>query len=317
MYGYVAYQLTTHARTSLGLSPSGALLSQACLLLLLLTGFGAMGILGQGQRAPLAAMGLPRRQGAGAEFALGAALGWAGVVASILPVAIFGGLLVTVNAHGMDAVRGVLVSLAGVLLSTLLNEVLLRGYAFQRLIEAWGPTLATIGLLLVVTLWRSLGYPWTAGSLLVTLLLSLLVTMAYLRTRALWVSIGLHFAWSASSLVLFGVPVTGVPAAYPVVSTYTTGPAWLAGGAAGPEGSAVAVLVLLAMLRVLVRTTGDLRHRWAMPEIVGAGIPVDLDAAARKQHEKAMGAAAAAQPSLVQIAPVSTAPTPELPKRQE
>ncbi len=316
VYGYFAYQLTTRAATPFEPSAARLLLAQSCLVLLLLTGFGAMEILGQGERAPLTAMGLPRRSGAGAEFGLGAALGWAAVVAAVLPVALFGSLLVTVSSHGPDAARGVLVSLVGCVLSALASELLLRGYAFQRLLDASGPTIATIVMLLLVTLSQGFQQSWTAGSLLVCVLFNTLLAMAYLRTRALWVGYGLHFAWNASLLVLFGLPVSGLGALAPALSTYTDGAAWLAGGRAGPEGSAVMVLVLLAALWVLARTTRELRHQWALPEIVGAGIPVDIDAAARKQHERAMGEAAPAQPALVQIAPVATAPL-ELPKRPE
>ena len=316
VYGYFAYRLTTRAGTPFEPSPWGFLLGQSCLVLLLLTGFGAMEILGQGRRVPLAAMGLPRRSGAGAELGLGAALGWAAVVAAVLPAALFGSLLVTANSRGIDAARDVSVSLAGCALAAFASELLLRGYAFQRLLDASGPTLATTVMLLLVTLWQGLQQPWTAGSLLVCLLLNTLLAMAYLRTRALWVGIGLHFAWNASLAVVFGLPVSGLGALAPPLSTYTGGVAWLAGGRAGPEGSAVMVLVLLAALSVLARMTRELHHRWAVPEIVGAGIPVDLDAAARKQHERAMGDAPPAEPALVQIAQIAAAPQ-ELPKRPE
>ena len=64
------------------------------------------------------------------------------------------------------------------------------------------------------------------------------------------------------------------------------------------------VFALLGLLFATARATRELRHRWAFPEIVGAGLPVDLDAASRRQHEAAMGAPAPAptQP-LVQILP--------------
>ncbi len=57
----------------------------------------------------------------------------------------------------------------------------------------------------------------------------------------------------------------------------------------------------------MIRLTSDLKHKYGYPEIVPGGIPVDLDAAARRQHEAAMGEAPA-QPSLVQILPAQPAP---------
>jgi hypothetical protein len=59
------------------------------------------------------------------------------------------------------------------------------------------------------------------------------------------------------------------------------------------------------------RVTRDLDFRYNAPVIVAGGIPVDLDAAARRQHEAAMGLAAEPAvmgPGLVQINPVSTPP---------
>ena len=59
---------------------------------------------------------------------------------------------------------------------------------------------------------------------------------------------------------------------------------------------------------VVFRVTRDLDFRYNAPVIVPGGIPVDLDAAARRQHEAAMGQAEPATPALVQIFPA--APTP-------
>jgi hypothetical protein len=87
------------------------------------------------------------------------------------------------------------------------------------------------------------------------------------------------------------------------------GPFWITGGAFGLEGSWITFVVLLAALPVVFRVTSDLNFRYNAPEIVAGGIPVDLDAAARRQHDAAMGPAAEpAAPGLVQINPVSTPP---------
>jgi hypothetical protein len=59
---------------------------------------------------------------------------------------------------------------------------------------------------------------------------------------------------------------------------------------------------------MVYRVTRDLDFRYNAPVIVPGGIPVDLDAAARAQHEAAMGPAAApAAPGLVQIVGSGTA----------
>jgi len=79
---------------------------------------------------------------------------------------------------------------------------------------------------------------------------------------------------------------------------------------------------LLAALPVVFRITRELDFRYNAPVIIPGGIPVDLDAAARVQHEAAMGAAEPAAPALIQIGqigpPVITPPLanrPEEPKQ--
>ena len=70
----------------------------------------------------------------------------------------------------------------------------------------------------------------------------------------------------------------------------------------------MAFVVLLVALPVVYRLTRELDYRYNAPVIVPGGIPVDLDAAARRQHEAAMGPAEVAAPTLVQILPVSPQP---------
>ena len=92
------------------------------------------------------------------------------------------------------------------------------------------------------------------------------------------------------------------------------GPFWLTGGGYGLDGSWVAFAVLVAALPVVFRVTRELDFRYNAPVIVPGGIAVDLDAAARRQHEAAMGPAEPAAPGLVQILPAAS-PVPE--RREE
>ncbi len=276
-------------------------LSRLLLLFLLLVGYSAMGRRGQRQPEPLRAMGMKRRAGWGEEWATGLMLGWAGAAASVLAIALSGGLLVTFWTNRHQALV-LLLDLIVLALATLTEEVVFRGYPFQRLVEATSPTLAT---LLVSILYA--GLRWhnpnaTGAGAFNALLLTWLLALAWFRTRALWVGWGLHFGWTVAIAVVFGLPIGGLTSFSPVVSSAAPGPRWITGGGYGPEGSAVCTLVLLGLLYCTTRATRDYAHRYAQPEIVAGGIPVDIDAAARRQHEAAMGQAAAA-PALVQIAP--------------
>ena len=139
--------------------------------------------------------------------------------------------------------------------------------------------------------------------------------MAYLRTRALWVSWGLNFGWKASRALIFGLTVSGVSSHSSIVEGDPMGPFWMTGGGYGLDGSWLALMVLAAAFPVVYRLTRELDFRYNVPVIVPGGIPVDLDAAARQQHEAAMGTAEPAAPSLVQILPVIAAATRQGPRR--
>jgi membrane protease YdiL (CAAX protease family) len=279
------------------------------LLFLLITGYWAMSRIGQRRMHSPQATALVPRPGWGREFALGAALGWAGVLACVLPAALIGGLVITTftNTHQYFIAFIDLIALAA---GTLAIEIVFRGYPFLRLVEAMGPTLGTLFMAIVYAIWRTHAAPTTTASILVSFFLGLVLAIAVLRTRALWVGWGFHFAWVATMSVLFGLPVSGSMSYSPVIAANTNGPAWISGGGQGPEGSAFAVLVSLLLLFWMVRLTGDLKHKYGYAEIIPGGIPVDIDAAARAQHEAAMASVEPQPPPLVQILPVQPASAP-------
>ncbi len=293
------------------------------LLFLLVVGYWAMSRIGQRKMDPATTTALAPRKGWLGEFALGAAIGWAGVVACVLPAALIGGLVITAftNAHQyFVAILDVVALAAG----TLAIEIAFRGYPFLRLVDAMGPTLGAFFMAVVYAIWRTHTAPTTTASVLVSFFMGLILAVAVLRTRALWVGWGFHFAWIATMSMLFGLPISGSMNYSPILVTNARGPAWISGGGQGPEGSAFAVLVSFLLLFWMVRLTGDLKHKYGYAEIVPGGIPVDIDAAARRQHEAAMGEVEPHPPNLVQILPaeppglisrpaISPQPAPEAP----
>jgi hypothetical protein len=199
-------------------------------------------------------------------------------------------------------------------LAALAEEVAFRGYGFQRLLQAVGPFGAVLGYAVFYAIVQALVPGSNHASIAVSVALSLLLSTAYLRTRALWVSWGINFGWKASRALIFGFAVSGVSSHSPVVQGNPMGPLWLTGGGYGLDASWLAFAVLLAALPVLYRLTRELDYCYNTPEIVAGGIPVDLDAAARRQHEAATGPAeAGTSPAsgLIQIQPVSTPAPPE------
>jgi uncharacterized protein len=317
--GYFYFARDIAIRAALGLSSGDwfELVNRTILLFLVIVGYAAMGYVGQRQRSPIKAMGLDPRPGWRREVALGAAIGWAGMVACVLPIALIGGLVVTVYTTGHQFAL-ILLDFAILAIAALGEEVAFRGYPFQRLIDAIGPGAATFLISILFGLIHLNNPGSTGASTLVTILAGWLLALAYLRTRALWVGWGFHVAWNVTMGILFGLPISGITNFSPVIATNTIGPTWITGGNYGPEGSAVCALVLLVLLIVLYIATGDLKHRYAQPVIIAAGIPVDVDAIARRQHQAAMGPAVAVEPAapqLVQIGGIAPSPkTIEIPE---
>jgi uncharacterized protein len=281
-------------------------LDRIFLLFLLILGYRTLARFTQPQRSAAKATGLAVRAGWGREWSLGAALGWGGVVACVLPTALIGGLVVRAftNPHQYWMIAVDVVALGA---GTLAIEAAFRGYPFQRLTEAMGPAMGTLFMAAVYALWWTRQAPTTAAMLMTTFLLGWALALSALRTRALWVSWGLHFAWAAAMGILFGLPLAGPLSYSPVIVTNSQGPAWLTGDGQGPESSLFGVLAAAALVIAVTWATSDLKYKYGFDEIVPGGIPVDLDAAARQQHEAAMATAEPAEPKLVQIMPASGA----------
>lgn len=276
------------------------LVSQAMLVFLLLVGFAGMGIWLDRQADPIGAQGFPMRRGWLREAGMGLATGWGIALVCILPMVIFGGIAIAIST-GRAAWGWLAADLAYFVLLALAEEIAFRGYAFQSFIGAVGPVGATLGFAAIYSILQAITPGASHASFAVALAFSFLLSSAYLRTRALWLSWGLNFGWKASRALLFGLAVSGVSSHSPVVQGEPMGPFWLTGDGYGLDGSWWACLVLLAALPVLFRVTRELDFLYNAPVIIPGGIPVDLDAAARAQHEAAMGQAAPAAPALVQI----------------
>lgn len=304
LYFFLARSLAMRGARALASDLWAPLVGVALLAFLLLLGYAAMGFWLNRQLHPFSEQGLPLRSGCPKEVGLGLAMGWGIAVICVLPLTLVGGIAISVSTD--SASWGWLAAdTAFFLLAALAEEIAFRGYGFQRFIRAVGPIGASLGFAAFYAIVQSLLPGSSRASFFVALALGLVLSAAYLRTRAIWLSWGLNFAWKASRALLFGLTVSGVSSHSPVIQGDPMGPFWLTGGGFGLEGSWVTFAILLAALPLIFRVTRDLNYRYNTPEIVPAGIPVDLDAAARAQHEAATKSAEPAVPALVQIGPAA------------
>jgi len=224
-------------------------------MLLLLAGFSLLLRLADRLRGnPLAAMGLGRRHWL-RQFALGLVIG-AGMVCSAVAGIAMGGQLSFMVSLNRRAAELALLELAVLVAGALMEELMFRGYPFQRLVDgvgSWGAVVIVSVLFGAVHLGNPHASVW---GLVNTILVGVLLSVAYLRSRSLWLPWGIHFAWNAALGMGFGLPVSGLTQFAVVVQGTARGPRWLTGGAYGIEASALGTLVILLGFIPLLLATG-------------------------------------------------------------
>ena len=153
------------------------------------------------------------------------------------------------------------------------EELLFRGFPFQRLVDGAGTTVAQIVVAAYFVLTHSSALSMggsvrhlAAANIFVA---SLLFGVAYLRTRGLALPFGLHFGANLTQGTILGFGVSGQSQPRLLVP-HLEGPAWLTGGTFGLEASVVGLLTILVawlVLRRLPLTSGgpagdrvDIRH---------------------------------------------------------
>jgi hypothetical protein len=292
------------------LSDFQPLMDALMVLFLVICGFALLRAI-ERRRAPLRlTLGLPRRSTSLAEWGTGAAIGWGIAIASVIPIV----LTRSLNVHFWTEPRAfelLSLSLATLAVATLAHTLAGYGYGFHRLIEATGPVRATLILVLAVAGVHAVmpvPYGTPPGTrILVDMLTTLLFCICWFRTHGLWLLWGLHFAWAASTGVLFGLPLGGDNSFSSVVDTRAGGPAWLTGGDFGPAAALFSVLLLIAAIPILVRVTSDYAWSYTHPPLIPAGYDVTIaPPAAHVAMEQAATAAQPVNPALlVQILPAT------------
>jgi uncharacterized protein len=124
------------------------------------------------------------------------------------------------------------------------EELLSRGYHLQTIASGlnlfWGVIIssAIFGILHLGNpnaTWVSAGGIFLAG---------LLFAYGYIRTKQLWLPIGMHLGWNFFEGVVFGFPVSGLDI-YPLTRIQVHGPEVWTGGAFGPEAGLIILPALL------------------------------------------------------------------------
>lgn len=216
------------------------------LALLLLSGLVAMI-----QRESLSAYGLPPREAFQKRFWQGLAWGFSLAFLDIGVTHLLNGFSFGTLALSPKYIVGYGLSWGvGFVIVGLFEEYLYRGYALCALKTGLGFWPASLVLSVLFGGLHLMNPGETVIGALDVIIYSLFACFTLRRTGSLWFAVGLHSGWDFSLTFVYSVPASGVRAAGHLLQSSLHGPTWLTGGSAGPEGSAIGLVVLAAAVCV-------------------------------------------------------------------
>ena len=192
------------------------------------------------------------------NVALGSLIGAASMLLAAGIAGATGGIRFSFNPSPATAIaKTVVVTLIVFVVAGAAEEALFRGYPLQTFTRA---KLAWVGLVITSVAFgmAHLGNPNASKGLpfINTVIAGAWLAVGYLRTRSLWLPVGLHWSWNWTQAALLGIPVSGneriAPA--PLLHVMNAGPDWLTGGAYGIEGGAACTAALIFSTIVVWRT---------------------------------------------------------------
>jgi membrane protease YdiL (CAAX protease family) len=213
----------------------------------------------------LADLGLHWRPGASNRLLVGGAMGALAAALVILSPVLLG----LAQFHSLDrpdvSWRGSLFLPVLLFCGAMGEELVFRGFVLQYLIRGWGPwtALLSTGVLFGILHDGNPGATWLSD--LNTAGFGVLFGYALLRSRDLWLPIGMHFGWNVA-LPFLGVELSGLTirvTGYELV--WKSGDLW-SGGKYGPEASVLTSLVILLLFLAVWKVPISKGWVWLLDE---------------------------------------------------
>jgi membrane protease YdiL (CAAX protease family) len=161
--------------------------------------------------------------------------------------------------------RTLWVSLLANLLAAVGEEVMYRGYLLTGLSKAWGKPAGLLVMAILFALPHILvtGAEETHWGVFIVLLAlpGLMLGWAYLRTRSLWLPIGIHFTWNLFQADVLNLPGDGTGESLFGLLTEQQGPDWIVGTSYGIEvGLAGVLAVVMGVIGIWIWTARKARR---------------------------------------------------------
>ena len=201
-----------------------------------------------------------KRLAAGAMLGTAAILGTTAILWAIgalqfegMPTGRIDGAAVVEDSWGGTALR--LLLLLGP--AALWEELVFRGYLYAVADEAAGRWVARLSSSVAFGAVHLMNPGANGRTTVVVMLAGFCLCLVRERTASLPAAWSAHLAWNWVMAAVLHVPVSGLPFATPGYRATLHGSDWITGGAWGPEGGLVAMLVLGGSLAVGLRRRGS------------------------------------------------------------
>jgi uncharacterized protein len=159
-------------------------------------------------------------------------------------------------------VEGLGVGWSSMFMAAVFEELLFRAVLFRIVEQVCGTSIALIASALVFGILHGANPSATLFSdVAIALEAGILLAVAFVLTRNLWLAIGIHTGWNFAEGSLFGAHISGTVPTYSVVHASLTGSELLTGGAFGPEASIVSVGVG-GLAALIIGIMAVRRGRW-------------------------------------------------------
>jgi len=201
------------------------------------------------------AMGLGRKS-ALADFLMGGVVGGF-IFLCAVAAAVFGGWATFDPDFATFSMSALAWSMAGMTLAAAGEEVMMRGYVLQELMSKFSTGASVVVSSLLFTALHGAALVKSDMALVGALnifLASVLMSLAYLATRTLWLPIGIHAGWNIMQGPMLGINVSGNDFESAWKPVTMSGPEIMTGGAFGLEasvlgliGPTLGILMMLAM----------------------------------------------------------------------
>jgi len=207
-------------------------------------------------KRPFSSIGIQFHSRWGKELFQGILLG-AGMMTTIV-VIFFAEGMITIEFRDLEVQHIVFIFLNSASLYIIVGygeELLFRGYLLQILAEGTNRVIAAVTISALFALAHARNPNVSLFALINIALAGIWLSVAYFKTNSLWLPIGLHISWNFFQGFVYSLPVSGTTSLREQIGAATvTGPEWLTGGTFGPEGGALATVILIAATVVIMKS---------------------------------------------------------------